>query len=94
MLMTSPGCKDGLKTGLQRINVLDCFLAPLIALNGSENRCVRDDEKGGEQSPEHPPKNRCPEMPPVRRDPPRSPEGRSMVSLLSVPEITDAPGPL
>lgn len=94
MLMTSPGCKDGLKTGLRRIHVSDYFLAPLTALNGSENHCVRGDKKGGEQSPEHPPKNRCPEMPLVRRDPPRSLEGRSVVSLLSVPEITDVTGPL
>ena len=39
-----------------------------------------------------PPKNRCPKMPPVRRDPLRPPEGRSVVSLLSGPEITDVTG--
>ena len=48
MLTTSTGCKDGLKTGLQRIHVLDYFLALLTALNGSENHRVRDDEKSGQ----------------------------------------------
>lgn len=83
--------QDGLKRVTGRTHVLDYFLTPLTALSGSEKSCMRDDEKSGNRA-QIPPKNKMPQDASGRRSPLRPPEGRSVVSLLSGPEITDVTG--